>query len=43
MAKSKGVNKETYSAGLVPTNQFGRALRDLGVELIATHSPGRMT
>jgi transposase len=30
---------EEQLAGVAPTSQFGRALRDLGVELIAAHSP----
>lgn len=30
---------EEQLAGVAPASQFGRALRDLGVELIAAHSP----
>ncbi|MCS6290740.1 MAG: hypothetical protein H8K10_17420 [Nitrospira sp.] len=30
---------EEQLAGVAPTSQLGRALRDLGVELIAAHSP----
>lgn len=30
---------EEQLAGVAPTSQFGRALRDLGVELIPAHSP----
>ena len=30
---------EEQLAGVAPTSQFGRALRELGVELIAAHSP----